>query len=506
MPFRFAGYVRRSASLAGACLGCALLAVPAAPMVHAGQEVREEGPYPGSPGSFAGLAEGLIGAVVNISTSQTIQGGEGPPRPQVPPGSPFEEFFEDFFDQQQGEQTPRERTVSSLGSGFVVDSDGIIVTNNHVIADADEIVANFADGTSLPAEVIGHDSQTDVAVLRVEPEAPLEAVSFGDSDALRVGDWVLAIGNPFGLGGSVTAGIVSAQQRDINTGPYDAFIQTDASINRGNSGGPLFNLDGDVVGINTAIISPSGGSIGIGFAIPASIAENVIGQLIEHGETRRGWLGARIQDVTEDIAESLGLDKAHGALIAGVTEDGPAGAAGLQTGDVIVSFDGQEVPEMRDLPRIVADTEVGKTVVVELVRRGATTTVEVEVGRLEGPEDQVAAPGGEEITPPEPETVTALGFELAELTELMRERYGLADSVETGAVITAFAPDAPATDNQIREGEVIVEIAQETVTSPDDVVGRVAELREDGRDSALVLVASPGGEMRFVVVPIPEGE
>ncbi|MEM7237035.1 MAG: trypsin-like peptidase domain-containing protein, partial [Pseudomonadota bacterium] len=289
------------------------------------------------PDSFADLAERLSPSVVNISTSQTVERpAEG--APQVPEGSPFEDLFRDFFDRRGQPQGPRE--VQSLGSGFVISSEGYVVTNNHVIADADEIQVNFPDGTSLEATLIGTDPKTDLAVLKVEPDTPLPFVRFGDSSISRVGDWVLAIGNPFGLGGSVSAGIISARNRDIQAGPYDDFIQTDAAINRGNSGGPLFNMDGEVIGVNTAIISPSGGSIGIGFSVPSNLAKNVVAQLQEFGETRRGWLGVRIQQVNDEMAEALGLDEAMGALVADVTAGGPAQEAGIEAGDVIIKFDG----------------------------------------------------------------------------------------------------------------------------------------------------------------------
>ena len=335
------------------------------------------------PASVADLADKLIGGVVNISTSQKVaQKRPTLPRPKAPEGSPFQDFFDELFpDQKDGNDTPR--TVQSQGSGFVIDASGIIVTNNHVISDADEIVANFSDGTKLDAELVGRDPKTDLAVLRVKPEKPLTVVKFGDSDKARVGDWVMAIGNPFGFGRTVTLGIVSAIGRDINSGPYDNYIQTDASINKGNSGGPLFNMDGEVVGINTAIISPSGGSIGLGFAIPSSLARNVVDQLVQFGETRRGWLGVQIQTVTDEIAETLGLDKARGALVGDAARGGPAEKGGIKAGDVILTFDGKPVAEMRDLPKIVADTPVGKTVDVVVLRKGEETTVQVEIGRLE---------------------------------------------------------------------------------------------------------------------------
>ncbi len=307
------------------------------------------------PDSFADLAERLSPAVVNISTSMVVKDGSRPALPRFPEGSPFEDFFKEFEDRGQSRRT------QSLGSGFIIDSSGIVVTNNHVIENADKISVILANDEVFEAELIGRDQKTDIAVLKIDPgNTRLSAVSFGDSDKLRVGDWVIAIGNPFGLGGTVTAGIVSARGRDIGSGPYDDFIQTDASINRGNSGGPLFNLDGDVIGINTAIFSQSGGSVGIGFAISANLATQVVQQLQDFGRTRRGWLGVFIQEVTEDIAESLGLKTANGALVASVTENGPADKAGLQAGDVILKFDGQAVEKSRDLPRIVAETAVEK--------------------------------------------------------------------------------------------------------------------------------------------------
>src|SRR6201997_2716950 len=304
------------------------------------------------PENIADVAEQVIDAVVNISTSQKID-----PRvtelPDLPPGSPMEEFFDQFFKNKRGgggnDQTPRR--LNSLGSGFIIDASGLVVTNNHVIADADEINVILNDGTKLKATLVGKDNKSDLALLRVHSDKPIKAVKFGDSDKLRLGEWVIAIGNPFSLGGSVTAGIVSARNRDINSGPYDNYIQTDAAINRGNSGGPLFNLNGEVVGVNTAIISPSGGSIGIGFAVPSNSAVAVIDQLRQFGEPRRGWLGVRIQQVTDDIAESLNIKPAHGALVAGVDDKGPAKPGGIEAGDVVVKFDGHDVKEMHDLPR-----------------------------------------------------------------------------------------------------------------------------------------------------------
>jgi len=302
------------------------------------------------PNSFADQVEKLSPSVVNISTTTVVNDGPSADMPQFPPGSPFEEFFKNFGDNN------RQRKAQSLGSGFIIDAEGIVVTNYHVIENAEEIRVILADETSFTAKVLGQDKKTDIAVLKIEPgETKLTAVAFGNSDDLRVGDWVLAIGNPFGLGGTVTAGIVSARGRDIGNGPYDDFIQTDASINRGNSGGPLFNVEGEVIGINTAIYSQSGGSVGIGFAISSNLASRVASQLVEFGQTRRGWLGVFIQEVTPDIAESLGLKEAAGALVSSVNENSPAAKGGVQPGDVILKFDGKLIDKMRDLPRIVAN-------------------------------------------------------------------------------------------------------------------------------------------------------
>jgi serine protease Do len=452
------------------------------------------------PASVADLAEGLLDAVVNISTSQSVSQANRTPRPQVPDGSPFQEFFDEFFGEDQQGQSPGSRRVNSLGSGFVIDAEGIIVTNNHVIEGADEIEVNFPDGSSLTAEVVGTDPKTDLAVLRVEPDTPLTAVPFGDSEAMRIGDWVMAIGNPFGLGGSVSVGIVSARGRNINAGPYDDFIQTDAAINRGNSGGPLFNMRGEVIGINTAIISPTGGSIGIGFSVPSELAMNVIDQLREFGETRRGWLGVRIQPVTSDIAESLGMDRARGALVAGVIRGGPVDDGSIVPGDVVIRFDGEDVIEMRDLPRIVAESPVGNEVDVTIIRNGEEMEVQVTLGRLEDGEQLAAAEGGSgEVEEAPVEDMTVLGMSLAELGDDAREQFGIADDV-AGVVITEVDPQSEAAEKAIEAGEVIVEIAQETVSSPADVAARIERLRSDGRRNALLMIANATGELRFVTI------
>ena len=456
------------------------------------------------PDGIADIAEKVIDAVVNISTSQKVE-AHSAPMPQLPNDPQLDELFRDFFnrrgqpDPQNREHSPRR--VNSLGSGFVIDPSGIVVTNNHVIAEADEVTVIFNDGTRLKAEIIGKDQKTDLALLRVKPEKPLTAVKFGDSDRLRLGEWVVAIGNPFSLGGTVTAGIVSARNRDINSGPYDNYIQTDAAINRGNSGGPLFNLDGEVIGINTAIISPSGGSIGIGFAVPSKTALPVIDQLKQFGETRRGWLGVRIQQVTDEIAESLSIKPARGALVAGVDDKGPAKPAGIEPGDVIVNFDGKEIKEMRDLPRVVADTPVGKQTPVVVIRKGREETKTVTLGRLEDGEKLAAVNSKSGGAGEQTVVKKTLGIELANISDDLRKRYKIKDSVK-GIVITGIDASSPAADKRLSPGDVIVEIAQEAVESADEFSAKIDKLRKDGRKSALLLVAGPDGELRFVALSL----
>ncbi|MEM9750619.1 MAG: Do family serine endopeptidase [Pseudomonadota bacterium] len=433
-----------------------------------------------APESFADLAERLSPAVVNISTAQNVaprQGGN-----PFPPGSPFERFNE-FFEEGQG-GSPSPRRLSSLGSGFVIDPDGIIVTNNHVIESADEISVNFADGSTLEAEIVGRDEATDLAVLRVKPSEPLPHVDFGNVDNLRVGDWVMAIGNPFGLGGTVTAGIISARSRDLQ-GQYDDYLQTDASINRGNSGGPLFNIDGKVVGVNTAIISPTGGSIGIGFAVPADLAQNVVKQLIEFGETRRGWLGVRIEQVTEDIAESFGLDKPSGALVAGVTDESPADLGGVEPGDIILSFDGKDVESWRTLPRIVADTPIGKSVRVEVLREDKRKTLRVKIARLETSPVAAAQPSSKpDVQPSNAES--ALGLTLEPLTADNRRRYRIGKEVK-GVLVTDVDPASDAA-GKVAPGDVILEVAWQDVGSPGDAVSRIDKVINDTDRPVLLFI------------------
>jgi serine protease Do len=458
-------------------------------------------PTAAGPSSVADLAEGLLDAVVNISTSQTVATDRRIPIPRAPEGSPFQDFFDEFF-KNQGKNGGAPRKIQSLGSGFVIGQDGYIVTNNHVIDGADEITANFNDGTKLKAKLIGTDKKTDIALLKVESAKPLKAVKFGDSDKARIGDWVMAIGNPFGFGGSVTVGIVSARNRDIHAGPYDNFIQTDAAINKGNSGGPLFDMYGDVVGINTAIVSPSGGSIGIGFAVPSNTASAVVAQLKEFGETRRGWLGVRIQGVTDDIAEGLGLKEPKGALVAGVTDKGPADKAGIQAGNVIVKFDGQDVPHVRELPRMVADTPISKKVQVVVLRKGKEMTFDVQLGRLEEGE-KVASndkAGGAEPNKAAPVIKKVAGLTLAPLDATLRDKFKIKDSVTKGLVVTEVDDGSAAADKRIQPGDVVLEVGQEEVKSVDDVTKRFEAAKKDGRKRALLLLSSAAGEMRFVTL------
>ena len=455
------------------------------------------------PQNIADVAEQVVDAVVNVSTSQKVDPGVSE-MPDLPPGSPMEKFFQDFFKHHhgQGGGDGEPHRINSLGSGFIVDPSGLIVTNNHVIDGADEINVILNDGTKLKAELVGKDAKSDLALLRVHPDKPLKAVKFGDSSKVRLGEWVIAIGNPFSLGGTVTAGIVSARHRDINSGPYDNYIQTDAPINRGNSGGPLFNLNGEVIGINTAIISPSGGSIGIGFAIPSDSATPVLDQLQKYGEARRGWLGVRIQEVTDELAESLGIGQAHGALVAGVDDKGPAKPGGLQAGDVIVSFDGHDVKEMRDLPRIVADTPVGKQVDVVVIRQGKREVHEVVVGRLKD-DTKVAEAESKKETPPQHKSVVqkTLGLELSSFNEAMRKKFNIRDSVK-GVVVTGVDPSAASDvpDRHLEAGDVIVEVQYQAVGTPADLQKRVDDLKSQGKKVAILLVSNGDGETRFVAL------
>jgi serine protease Do len=470
-----------------------LMAAPYA--VHAGPP----------PVSFADIVERVAPAVVNISTSKSVGPGQAPefPFPEPPPGSPFEDFFREFFDRDRPpEEMPRRQ--SSLGSGFVVDEAGFVVTNNHVIAEADEIQVVFSDDRTFEAELIGRDSKTDLALLKIKDEdGPFPAVTFADSDSVRVGDWVIAIGNPFGLGSTVTAGIISARSRDIRAGPYDDFLQVDAPINRGNSGGPSFNLDGEVIGINTAIFSPSGGNVGIGFAIPSNLALPVIESLKQDGRVKRGWLGVRIQTVTDEIAESLGLADPHGALVASVTPGGPAEAAQIQPGDVILEFDRKKIDRMRGLPRIVAETPIGKEVEVAIWRRGEEQNVQVTLGELPE-EDELAALTEEGADTPSSAEIGSLGVTVATLTEELRTRFELGPDVN-GVVILDVLESSAAGVEGLRPGDVIVEVGQEEVNSPPEVQAKVNQAQQEDKKSVLLLIDRQG-DLRFVALRFPEGE
>lgn len=467
-----------------------------------------------APESFADLAAGVMDAVVNIKAAQKVD-ARAVPMPQVPPGSPFEDLFNEFFNQRrggpggpgQGGPTPNrpQQRGSSLGSGFVIDASGIVVTNNHVIADANDVTVVFNNGLELKAEVIGKDPKIDLAVLRVKPHAPLKAVKFGDSTKARVGDWVMAIGNPFGFGGSVSAGIVSATNRNIRSGPYDSFIQTDAAINKGNSGGPLFDMNGDVIGVNTAIVSPTGGSIGIGFAVPSAMVQPVVDQLLKYGETRRGWLGVAIQDVDDALAESLNIGKARGAFVSNVDEKGPAKPAGIEREDVIIKFDGKDIVRSRDLPRIVADTPVGKDVSIVVMRGGKEVTKTVTLGRLEEADKQASnassRSGSSSNDSSASSTGKVAGLDLAPLSPEARRRFNIKDGIE-GVLITRVEANSKASERFIQAGDVIVEVQRTTVKTAGDVSKRLAELKKDGRSNALFYIANAQGDMRYVTLPV----
>jgi serine protease Do len=442
----------------------------------------------GTPDGFADLAERLLPAVVNISSEQAVARS-----------GPFpEEFFERFGRGGEGE---RPRRAQSLGSGFIIDgTEGIIITNNHVIENADEVKVILQDDTEYTAEVVGTDPSTDVAVLRIQPDGlDLPEVPWGDSDAARVGDWVVAIGNPLGLGGTVTAGIISARGRNIQSGPYDDYIQTDASINRGNSGGPLFNMDGAVIGINTAIFSQTGGSIGIGFSIPSNQAQRIVGQILEFGSTRRGWLGVSIQEVTDDIADSLGMETAMGALISTVHPNGPAEEAGFEAGDVIIEFNGERVDDTRELLRLVANAGVDREVPVTVWRSGEAVDLTPVLGQRE--KVDLAALSGETPDSPNSGGITeldALGLAVAPLNDAIIEEYGV-DPSEGGVLIAGVAEGSDAEEKDLREGDLILEVNQNAVTQPSDVAAEVDAALEAGRSSVLLKVLR-GDRKLFVAV------
>ncbi len=459
----------------------------------------------GASDSFADLAARLLPAVVNVSSTQTITAGNagpdlGPEMPMFPPGSPFEQFFKDFLNRHhqggqggQGDEQPEpEQRLQSLGSGFIIDPSGLIATNNHVIDGADNITVTLQDNTTLKATVVGRDETGDIALLRVKPDKPLPAVQFGNSDDARVGDWVLAIGNPFGLGGTVTAGIVSARGRNIHQGPYDDFIQTDAPINRGNSGGPLFNMDGQVVGMNTAIYSPSGGSIGIGFSIPSNMVKNVVAQLRQYGHPRRGWLGVRIQEVTPDIAESLGLKETTGAMVAGVNKGGPADEATIRNGDIILKFNNQDVKDMHALPLIVADSAVGDSVPVVVWRNGQRVTLTAKLAEKPDDIQDATATVKPKVDATKPTDISGLGMKLAPITPNLKDKFQL-NANQKGVVITDVSPNGIAADRGLKPGDVVVEVQQGEVSTPADVQTRIEAVRKENRKSVLLLIQRQDG-------------
>ncbi|GMR24317.1 MAG: DegQ family serine endoprotease [Acidobacteriota bacterium] len=449
-----------------------------------------------TPASFADVIEAVQPAVVNISVTgpaapQFQSRGRIPMQPGTPGPDNFEDFLRRFFERQSYNVNGPAPMFQGMGSGFIIDAQGYVVTNNHVIEHATEIAVTFNDGTRLEAELVGTDAKTDLAVLKVESDEPLPYARFGDSDSTRVGDWVVAIGNPFGLGGSATTGIVSARGRDIQSGPFDDFLQIDAPINRGNSGGPLFDLNGRVIGINTAIFSPNGGNIGIGFAIPSELAESVIDQLRTSGHVERGWLGVTIQQVDKEIASGLGFDGDTGALVASVLPESPAELAGVQPGDVIVAIDGEEVDHLKELTRKVAAIKPDENVELEVWRNGERKTLDVSLGRSPNETQEVSAGAtGSNVR---------LGLALGELTPELRQRFRVDEDVR-GALVTNVEPGGPAASRGLRPGDVVVMVGQTRVRNLDDARSAIEEAKSDGREGVLVRIVR-GSDARFVVVP-----
>ena len=455
------------------------------------------------PPDFSDLAARLSPSVVNISTTLAAQPNvQG--IPQFPPGSPFEDFFRDFFEKRGEQRPPREsRPQQAMGSGFIIDEEGIVVTNNHVVEGAKVITVILSDDRSFKASLIGRDKKTDIALLKIDVDDKLPFVEWGDSDEAKVGNWVLAIGNPFGLVNTVTAGIISARARNIQAGPFDDFIQTDAPINRGNSGGPLFNLSGKVIGINTAIYSPSGGSVGIGFSIPSNLAKTVISQLKKYGKTKRGWLGVKIQTVTDDLASSLGLKKTMGALVSSIFPNSPAQSSGMKAGDVIIKFDGKEVKEMSVLPRIVAETDINKPVEVEVWRNGRSINLKVIIGEMEEQAEEKMALDSDDKGSSEdskPEKVIELGLLLSNITSEVRNRFNIPDNLN-GVIVVGVEPESDATTKGILPGDIIMEVAQNKVYSVYDVKMRILAEINASRDFTLLLL-NRKGELSFIALKI----
>ena len=445
------------------------------------------------PNSFADLVEKLSPAVVNITTTAVVPDREQF-NPMVPRGSPFEDFFRDFMEKQPGEQQPkRQRRGTALGSGFIISSDGLLVTNNHVIENADEIKIEMLNGDTLEAKVLGTDPKTDIALLKVESKSELPFVEFGNSDKSRVGDWVLAIGNPLGQGFSVSAGIISARGRDLQ-GPYDDFIQTDAAINRGNSGGPLFNTDGKVIGVNTAILSPNGGSIGIGFSMSSVVVKKVVNQLRDFGETRRGWLGVRIQNLNSEVADALGLESTDGALVTDVP-DGPAKEAGIKSGDVILEFDGVAIDDSSSLVKVVGDSDVGKDVSVLIWRDGNKKKVTVKLGRLETV--QISDERNQRRTN---KVNQYAGMSFTDLNDEIRKRFDLSDDT-IGVVVIGINNDSPAAARGILAGDIIQKVDQVDIQNSTQILKLIEEAKNKNKSSILFLIKR-GSNVRFIAIPV----
>jgi serine protease Do len=460
--------------------------------------------YADAPPSFADLAAKVSPAVVNVSSTHMLsqQDAQGPGELpfDLPPGSPFEQFFKQF--QQQQEQNKHPRKVTSLGSGFIIDADGYVVTNNHVVEEAKDIQVTMTDGSEYSAKLIGTDAKTDLALLKVNAKKPLPYVSFGDSDKMRIGDWVVAVGNPFGLGGSITAGIISARGRDIHEGPYDDFLQIDASINQGNSGGPTFSTDGSVIGINTAIVSPSGGSVGIGFAIPSNLAKPIIAELKQQGHIDRGWLGVAIQELTPDLTKGMGLASDKGALVSSVQDGSPAAEAGIKPGDVVLGFGDHVIASPKDLSRIVAETSSGASVPMKIWRNGSQQVVNVKIAQMK--EDVASAENseGKSKGPSAADTVEQLGATLAPVTDATRQQFGL-DENTRGVVIADLEQDSALADQGVRPGDVIQRVNDQKVMNPADVAKALRQAHDDNRTVAVMLISRDGND-RFVAVQISQ--
>jgi serine protease Do len=497
--------------LAGSSLVYAQTATPADHLDRSAAASRDAVALP----SFAPMVKRVLPAVVNISVAMKSgpvaddedndQDQGTPDQGQRPfpgfPGSPFDQFLRKFFEQQgRGPMPvpPQTGERVALGSGFIIDPQGYVVTNNHVVQNAGKVTVVLQDGTKHPAKVVGGDSKTDLALLKIDAPQPLPYVQWGDSNALQVGDWVLAVGNPFGLGGTVSFGIMSARGRDIHSGPYDDFLQIDAAINRGNSGGPTFDLNGQVIGINTAIYSPNGGSVGIGFAIPSSLAKSVIEQLKEHGKVERGWLGVQVQEVTPEIAKSLGLPKADGALVAEVTKSTPAEKAGLKQGDVILGYNGHDIAKLRDLPIAVAETPVGQKAELRVWRDGHEETLEPVIAQMPG---DLRTAENAETTGAE----KTMGLSLAPLSAQWRERLHLSKDVK-GVVVTAVAADSPLAELGLERGDVIEDINQHPVTTPEEAAKQLAQVQhEQGNEKQIMLLVNRHGINQYVATTVKSG-